>query len=45
MPKRKQNIRQAIETPLLGFIVIILALMCLLLLLAGLIVAVRVVMG
>ncbi len=45
MRKRKQNIRQAVETPLLGYSVLILALICFLLLLSSLIVLVRVVAG
>ena len=45
MRKRKQDIRQAIETPTLGFGVVLLALLCLLLLLWALIIVVRVVLG
>ncbi|MFR1641062.1 MAG: hypothetical protein ACLSVD_19155 [Eggerthellaceae bacterium] len=45
MRKRNQNIRQAIETPLLGFGVILLALVCFLLLLAALIIVTRIVVG
>ena len=45
MRKRKQDIRQAIETPLLGFGVILLALVCFLLLLAVLIIVTRIVVG
>lgn len=45
MRKKRQHIRQAIETPLLGFSVVTLALLCFLLLLASLIVLVRVVAG
>ena len=45
MRKRNQNIRQAIETPLLGFGVVLLALVCFLLLLAALIIVTRIVVG
>ena len=45
MRKRKQDIRQAIETPALGFGVVMLALLCFMLMLWALIVVVRVVMG
>lgn len=45
MRNQKPDIRQQIETPLLGFGVVILALLCFLLLLWVLIVGVRFVMG
>ncbi|MBU5405376.1 hypothetical protein KQI08_05495 [Paraeggerthella hongkongensis] len=44
MRKRKQDIRQAIETPALGFGVVMLALLCFLLALWTLIIVVRVVL-
>lgn len=45
MRKRNQDIRQAIETPLLGFGVMLLALLCFMLMLWALIIIVRVVLG
>lgn len=45
MRKRNQNIRQTIETPLLGFGVILLTLICFLLLLGALIIVTRLVVG
>ena len=45
MRKRNQDIRQTIETPLLGFGVMLLALMCFMLMLWALIIVVRVVLG
>lgn len=45
MRKKKPNIRQSVETPLLGFGVVLLFLACLLLLLWALIVVVRIVAG
>lgn len=45
MRKRKQDIRQVIETPLLGYGILVLALACFLLLLAVLIIVTRVVVG
>lgn len=45
MRKRNVDIRQAIETPLLGFGVVLLSLLCFLLLLWVLIIIVRIVLG
>lgn len=45
MRTSKQSIRQAIITPLIGFGVVLLALVCFLLLLWTLIIVVRVVLG
>ena len=45
MRTSKQSIRQAITTPLIGFCVVLLALVCFLLLLWTLIIVVRVVLG
>ena len=45
MRKKNQDIRQSIETPLLGFSVMLLALLCFLLMLWALIIVVRVVLG
>ena len=45
MRKRKQDIRQVVETPLLGYSVLVLALTCFLLLLAALIILTRVVVS
>lgn len=45
MRKRNQDIRQIIETPLLGFGVMLLALLCFMLMLWALIIVVRVVLG
>ena len=45
MRKRKQDIRQVVETPLLGYSVLVLARTCFLLLLAALIILTRVVVS
>lgn len=45
MRKRNKDIRQAIETPLLGYSVVLLSLSCFLLLLWALIILVRIVLG
>ena len=45
MRKRNNDIRQVIETPLLGYSVVLLSLSCFLLLLWSLIILVRIVLG
>lgn len=45
MRKRNKDIRQVIETPLLGYSVVLLSLSCSLLLLWALIILVRIVLG
>ncbi|WP_204217344.1 hypothetical protein [Gordonibacter sp. An230] len=45
MRKRPQNIRQILETPLMGFGIVLLSLVCFLILLWVLIILVRVVLG
>ncbi|WP_191382908.1 hypothetical protein [Rubneribacter badeniensis] len=45
MRKRPQNIRQTFETPLMGFGIVLLSLVCFLILLWTLIILVRVVLG
>ena len=44
MRKRPQNIRQTVETPLMGFGIVLLSLVCFLILLWTLIILVRVVL-
>ena len=45
MRKRPRNIRQTVETPLMGFGIVLLSLVCFLILLWALIILVRVVLG
>lgn len=45
MRKRTQNIKQALEAPLLGFGVVLLSLACFLIMLWCLIIVVRIVLG
>lgn len=45
MRKKPQNIRQALETPLLGYGIVLLSLGCFLLALWALVILVRVVLG